>query len=69
MNKLNQVTKSYTNATDSEATTTTNNHKRCTISLDQEVYLSLKELGVFGESFSEVVGRLLDSLKEQEKKP
>jgi predicted CopG family antitoxin len=48
--------------------TTYTTNKRRTISLDPKVYLSLMELGRFGESFSEVVGRLLDSLKEQEKK-
>ena len=53
---------SYTNAVDNKATAI---NKRCTISVDQKVYLRLKELGIFGESFSELVERLLDSLKER----
>jgi predicted CopG family antitoxin len=56
------MSKSYTNTADNEATTT---NKRCTISVDWKVYLRLKELGMFGESFSELVGRLLDLLKER----
>ncbi|HXX98424.1 MAG TPA: hypothetical protein VEL11_15055 [Candidatus Bathyarchaeia archaeon] len=56
------MSKSYTNAVDNEATTT---NKRCTISLDPKVYLRLKEEGIFGESFSELVGRLLDLLKQK----
>jgi hypothetical protein len=50
------MNKSYTNAMDDEATTT---NKRCTISVDQKVYLRLKEEGIFGESFSELVGCLM----------
>ena len=56
------MNKSYTNAVDDEATTT---NKRCTISVDRKVYLRLKEEGIFGESFSELVGRLLDVLKQK----
>jgi predicted CopG family antitoxin len=56
------MSKSYTNAMDNEATTT---NKRCTISLDPKVYLRLKDEGIFGESFSELVGRLLDLLKQK----
>jgi predicted CopG family antitoxin len=56
------MNKSYTNAVDNEMTTT---NKRCTISVDREVYLRLKEEGRFGESFSELVRRLLDLLKEK----
>lgn len=56
------MNESYTNAVDNEATAT---NKRCTISVDPKVYLRLKDEGRFGESFSELVGRLLDSLKER----
>jgi predicted CopG family antitoxin len=56
------MSRSYTNVADSEATAT---NKRCTISLDPKVYLRLKDEGIFGESFSELVGRLLDFLKEK----
>jgi len=55
------MSRSYTNVTNSEATAT---NKRCTISLDPKVYLRLKEEGIFGESFSELVGRLLDRAAE-----
>ena len=56
------MSKSYTNTVDNEVTTT---NKRCTISLDPKVYLLLKDEGIFGESFSELVGRLLDLLKQK----
>ena len=56
------MNKSYTNAVDNETTTT---NKRCTISVDRKVYLRLKDEGISGESFSELVGRLLDLLKEK----
>jgi predicted CopG family antitoxin len=56
------MNKSYTNAVDNETTAT---NKRCTISLDPKVYLRLKDEGIFGESFSELVGRLLDVLKQK----
>ena len=56
------MNKSYTNVVDNETTTT---NKRCTISVDRKVYLRLKEEGIFGESFSELVGRLLDLLKQK----
>ena len=56
------MSKSYTNVTNSQATAT---NKRCTISLDPKVYFRLKDEGIFGESFSELVGRLLDLLKEK----
>jgi predicted CopG family antitoxin len=56
------ISKSYTNAIDSETTTT---NRRRTISVDPKVYLRLEELGRFGESFSELVGRLLDLLNER----
>jgi predicted CopG family antitoxin len=56
------MSKSYTNAVVNEATAI---NKRCTISVDWEIYLRLKELGIFGESFSELVGRLLDLLEER----
>jgi predicted CopG family antitoxin len=58
------MNKSYTNVTDSEATTT---NKRCTISVDPKVYLRLKKEGIFGESFSELVGRLLDLSNERKR--
>ena len=44
--------------------TTYTTNKRRTISVDQEIYFRLKDLGVFGESFSELIARLLDLLKE-----
>jgi predicted CopG family antitoxin len=56
------MSKSYTNAVENEVTT---RNKRCTISLDPKVYLRLKDEGIFGESFSELVGRLLDLLKQK----
>jgi len=56
------MNKSYTNAVDNETTTT---NKRCTISVDRKVYLRLKDEGISGKSFSELVGRLLDLLKEK----
>ena len=56
------MSRSYTNVTNSEATAT---NKRCTISVDRKVYFRLKEEGIFGESFSELVGRLLDVLKQK----
>ena len=58
---MTTVEKSYTNAVGDEATTT---NKRCAISVDQKVYLLLKEEGIFGESF-ELVGRMLDVLKQK----
>ena len=58
------MNKSYTNVTDSEATTT---NKRCTISVDPKVYLRLKKEGIFGASFSELVGRLLDLSNERKR--
>jgi predicted CopG family antitoxin len=44
---------------------TTTGSKRCTISIDRKIYSRLKEEGRFGESFSELVGRLLDRVKEK----
>jgi len=58
------MNKSYTNVTDSEATAT---NKRCTISVYPNVYHRLEEEGKFGESFSELIGRLLDLLKERKR--
>lgn len=55
------MSESYTKAVDNETTTT---NKRCTISVDWKVYLRLKDEGKFGESFSELVGRLLDRATE-----
>ena len=36
--------------------------RRTTVSLDASVYHRLKSRGEFGETFSEVVGRILDQL-------
>jgi predicted CopG family antitoxin len=38
--------------------------KRCTVLLKEDVYKRLKTKGQFGESFSELVTRLLDELDE-----
>ncbi len=56
------MSKSHTNVAHNETTTI---NKRCTISVDPKVYLRLKKEGIFGESFSELVGRLLDLLNER----
>jgi predicted CopG family antitoxin len=37
-------------------------HKRITVGLRQDVYARLKNKGRFGESFSELVSRLIDEL-------
>jgi predicted CopG family antitoxin len=37
-------------------------NKRHTISIDYEVYTRLVEQGKFGESFTELISRLLDDL-------
>jgi predicted CopG family antitoxin len=34
--------------------------KRCTVLLKEEVYSRLRAIGRFGESFSDVVARLID---------
>ncbi len=36
--------------------------KRCTVLLSEEVYQRLKSKGKFGESFSDLVSRLLEEL-------
>lgn len=36
--------------------------KRTTVSLDANVYHRLKSRGEFGETFSEIIGRILDQL-------
>lgn len=36
--------------------------KRCTVLLREDVYQRLKQEGIFGESFSDVVARVLDEL-------
>lgn len=41
--------------------------KRHTIALDNNAYLRLKSKGQFGESFSEVVTRLLDIVEKEDK--
>jgi predicted CopG family antitoxin len=55
------MSKSHTNVVHNETTTI---NKRCTISVDPKVYLRLKDEGKFGESFSELIGRLLDRAAE-----
>jgi predicted CopG family antitoxin len=37
-------------------------YRRITVGLRQDIYTKLRDKGRFGESFSEVVGRLLDEL-------
>lgn len=37
-------------------------NKRCTVLLQEQVYKRLKTSGQFGESFSDLVARLLDEL-------
>ena len=39
-------------------------YKRCTILLEQSVYNRLRQMGRFGESFSDVVSRLMDESEE-----
>jgi predicted CopG family antitoxin len=41
-------------------------HKRCTVALREDVYSRLRDKGRFGESFSELVARLLNNLEEEE---
>lgn len=41
-------------------------HKRITVGLREDVYTRLKEEGRFGESFSDLVNRLLGRLKKLE---
>ena len=55
------MNRSYTTTTHNVMTT---GNERCTISIDRKIYARLKDEGRFGESFSELVGRLLDRLKE-----
>ena len=43
--------------------------KRTTVSLDASVYYRLKSRGEFGETFSEVVGRILDQLDAMNEGP
>jgi predicted CopG family antitoxin len=48
----------------------TNNtkYKRCTILLKEDIYKRLKTKGKFGESFSELISRLLDEIELLEKR-
>jgi predicted CopG family antitoxin len=41
--------------------------KRINICIDYKVYAKLKEIGRFGESFSELVSRVLDELDMKSK--
>jgi hypothetical protein len=56
------MNRSYTTTTHNGMTT---GNKRCTISIDRKIYIRLRDEGKFGESFSDLVGRLLDRLKEK----
>ncbi len=56
------MNRSYTTTSHNETTT---GNKKCTISIEREIYIRLKNEGRFGESYSELVGRLLDRLKEK----
>ena len=42
-------------------------YKRCTILLKEDIYKRLKTKGKFGESFSELISRLLDEIDFLEK--
>jgi predicted CopG family antitoxin len=37
-------------------------YKRITVGLRQDIYTKLRNKGKFGESFSELIGRLLDEI-------
>ena len=39
-------------------------YKRCTVLIREDVYERLRTKGRFGESFSRLIGRLLDELDE-----
>jgi predicted CopG family antitoxin len=41
--------------------------RRCSVLLNEEVYERLKTRGRFGESFSDLLSRLLDALEERER--
>ena len=41
-------------------------YKRITVGLREDVYARLRDKGRFGESFSELVARLLNDLEEEE---
>jgi predicted CopG family antitoxin len=43
-----------------------NMHKRINVGLRNDVYKRLQNRGRFGESFSELVARVLDDLDEEE---
>ncbi len=43
-------------------------HKRINICLDYEVYAKLKDKGRFGESFSELVSRIIDEADKMDLK-
>ena len=42
-------------------------YKRCTILLKEDIYKRLKPKGKFGESFSQLISRLLDDIDFLEK--
>jgi predicted CopG family antitoxin len=42
--------------------------KRCTVLLREDTYRRLKNKGIFGESFSDVVARILDEVEAFEAK-
>jgi predicted CopG family antitoxin len=42
-------------------------YKKCTILLKEDIYKRLKTKGKFGESFSELISRLLDEIDFLEK--
>jgi len=45
------------------------NKRRCTVLLREEVYQRLRKKGLFGESFSDLINRLLtemDKIKDEE---
>lgn len=44
-------------------------HKRVNICLKYEVYAKLKDKGRFGESFSELVSRIINEYNETQTKP
>jgi predicted CopG family antitoxin len=41
-------------------------HRRITVGIREDVYSRLRDKGKFGESFSELIARLLNNLEEQE---
>ena len=41
-------------------------YRRISVGLKEDVYVRLKDKGRFGESFSELIARLLNDLEEEE---